>query len=322
MAPNSNVDPIKFMKRNFQLTLFFTLSALSLSSLISPPIALACGILFALILGHPYLKNNAKITKYLLQISVVGLGFGMNLNEVWLAGKTGFWFTVITVFGTIGIGWLFGRLLNVDSQTSCLISSGTAICGGSAIAAVGAVLKADPKSMSIALVTVFFLNSLALFIFPPIGHALNLSQEQFGIWAAIAIHDTSSVVGASSKYGEVALQVATTVKLTRALWIIPLALCISFLTHRKSAKITIPWFILFFLLVATLRTLVPQGEPVYLYLKSLAKLGLTLTLFLIGAGLTPDAFRTVGFRAMIQGVFLWILISLVGLWGVQHVVPK
>lgn len=163
---------------------------------VTPPVALFAGLVFALVCGQPYPKFNKKVSKYLLQYSVVGLGFGMNLQESLASGKEGMAFTVISVVGTLLIGWVIGRkLLHVDRDTSYLISSGTAICGGSAIAAVGPVLKAKDTDMSVALGTIFVLNAIALFVFPPIGHALEMDQHQFGTWAAIAIHDTSSVVG-------------------------------------------------------------------------------------------------------------------------------
>jgi len=251
---------------------------------------------------------------------VVGLGFGMNLGTLLAAGRTGIGFTVCTIAGTLLLGWCVGRLLRVETQASTLVSCGTAICGGSAIAAVAGVIKADSRAVSVALGTVFLLNAVALFIFPPIGHWLHLTQNQFGVWSAIAIHDTSSVVGAAAKYGDEALRVATTIKLVRALWIVPLALGLAFFTGRKGAKVAWPWFILFFVAAACVRTWVPQGEPVYGKLVLLARLGLTLTLFLIGAQISKEALRTVGWRALVQGVILWIVISLAGLLAVSQLV--
>ena len=294
----------------------------ALFGIISPPVALACGFVVALTVGRPFPDFTNKAAKYLLQWSVAGLGFGMNMNEVWTAGSTGFGFTVATIAGTLLLGWLLGRALRVESQASCLISSGTAICGGSAIAAVGAVLNADKKAISVALAIVFFLNAIALFVFPPVGKMLGMSQEQFGLWAAIAIHDTSSVVGAAVKYGDIALQVAAPVKLTRALWIIPLALGLSFFIRHKSGKITVPWFILFFVLAAVMRTMLPQGEDGYLLIKNAAKIGLTFTLFLIGTGLSREAIRNVGVRAMVQGFILWFIISLTSLFAVLHLIDR
>lgn len=288
-----------------------------LEFLISPPGALALGMLIALTVGNPYSAKTAKATKYLLQASVVGLGFGMDLQKVVAAGRTGILFTIATIIGTLLLGFVIGRAMNIDRTTSHLISSGTAICGGSAIAAVGPVLKASDEQMSVSLGTVFILNSIALFVFPVIGHRLALSQTQFGVWAAIAIHDTSSVVGAAARYGAEALQIATTVKLTRALWIVPLTLGTALVFHRKSAaKITIPWFILWFLVASLIRTYV--ASPAWAVIVTIAKYGLTLTLFLIGAGLSRKSLAAVGVRPLLLGVLLWIVISTVSLWAVLH----
>jgi len=293
------------------------LAATTLTGWISPPIALAAGLVFALAFGNPIPDTSHRASKLLLQWSVVGLGFGLNIPAVWSAGKTGFGFTVVTIWGTLLVGILLGRFLKVESQTSTLVSVGTSICGGSAIAAVGAVLEADARAMSVALCTVFVLNAAALFIFPPLGHVLGMDQSHFGLWSAIAIHDTSSVVGAAAKYGEEALNIATTVKLSRALWIVPIALGMAMLKHRSAAKVKVPWFIFAFLAAAGMRTLWPHGEIAYDAIKHVARLGLTLTLFLIGAGLSRDALKTVGIRPMIQGVLLWILVSIAGLVAVQ-----
>ncbi|MEA2342161.1 MAG: hypothetical protein QOF63_330, partial [Thermoanaerobaculia bacterium] len=236
----------------------------------SPPIALALGLALALALGHPFASRNSKATKLLLQTSVVLLGFGMNLQKVVEAGRTGFIFTVVTIVGTLLLGFLLGRAMNISRTTSHLISSGTAICGGSAIAAVGPVVNATDEEMSVALGTVFILNSIALFIFPMIGHRLGMTQPQFGVWAAIAIHDTSSVVGAAAKYGADALQIATTVKLTRALWIVPVTLATAFFFKRKSAKVTVPWFILWFVVASVLRTYISAPAEVWSTLTMLA----------------------------------------------------
>ena len=294
------------------------LATVCLSGWISPPLALALGLAFALTVGNPLPRLAQKSAKLLLQASVVGLGFGMNLGILWSAGRTGIGFTVGTITGTLLLGWCVGRLLRVESQTSTLVSCGTAICGGSAIAAVAGVIKADSRAVSVALATVFVLNAVALFLFPPLGHWLGLTQHQFGVWSAIAIHDTSSVVGAAAKYGDEALRVATTVKLVRALWIVPLALGLALVTGRKGAKIAWPWFILFFVAAACVRTWLPQGEAGYGKLVLLARLGLTLTLFLIGAQISREALRTVGWRALVQGIILWIAISLTGLLAVRH----
>ena len=238
----------------------------------------------------------------------------MNLQDSLQSGKEGMAFTIISVIGTMIIGWFIGRkVLKVNRDTSYLISSGTAICGGSAIAAVGPVLKAKDTEMSVALGTIFILNAIALFIFPAIGHALNMDQTQFGTWAAIAIHDTSSVVGAGAAYGEEALKVATTIKLTRALWIIPLALATSFIFKVKGQKISIPWFILFFVLAMIFNTYVlslsETGAMIGGFINSFARKSLTITLFFIGASLSTSVLKAVGLKPLIQGVMLWLVIS-------------
>lgn len=282
------------------------------SSWVTPPVALFLGLAFALSCGQAHPKFNKKVSKYLLQYSVVGLGFGMNLQASLASGKEGMEFTVISVVGTMLIGWFIGRkFLKVDRDTSYLISSGTAICGGSAIAAVGPVLKAKDSEMSVALGTIFILNAIALFIFPAIGHWLDMTQTQFGTWAAIAIHDTSSVVGAGAAYGEEALEVATTIKLTRALWIIPLALVTSFIFKGDGKKVSIPWLILFFVVAIVVNTYLLQGVPeVGHAISGFARKGLTITLFFIGASLSRDVIKQVGIRPLIQGVMLWVIISL------------
>ncbi len=308
---------------SWQKILFYLLIFACLTPFVSPPIALAVGLFAALTFGNPFPKQTKKATKILLQISVVLLGFGMNLTDVVKAGKQGILFTIATIFGTLAIGFLIGRLLQVKDKTSNLISSGTAICGGSAIAAVAPVIDADSEEISVSLGTIFILNSVALFLFPIVGHALNLSQNQFGIWAAIAIHDTSSVVGAAQSYGAEALAIATTVKLTRALWIVPVALLFSFLyrsRNEKKTKIAIPYFIFAFLLATIIRTYLPPTVPPSIYdsLVMLAKKGLTITIFLIGASLSRETLRTVGIRPLVQGILLWILISVISLWAVLN----
>jgi uncharacterized integral membrane protein (TIGR00698 family) len=287
-----------------------------LSPLISPPIALLMGLVIAQFIGHPYLHLNHKATHILLQISVVGLGFGMNVSSALNAGKQGIVFTVFSIIGTLIIGYGMGKILKIEKKTSFLISAGTAICGGSAIAAVSPVIKAEEKQISVALGTIFILNSVALFLFPVIGHALNLSQTQFGLWCAIAIHDTSSVVGASSKYGSHALEIATTVKLARALWIIPVTFLATFLFKNKTSKIKIPYFIGLFIVAMLANTYIPFVQHYNLYIVALAKAGLTVTLFLIGCGLSRKVLQSVGFKPLIQGVVLWIIISVSALWAV------
>jgi uncharacterized integral membrane protein (TIGR00698 family) len=301
-------------------TILFGVVALSmLTGFVSPSIALAIGLLFGLGIGNPWPDLARKGAKILLQWSVVGLGFGMNLAAVWEAGRTGFGFTVATIFGALLIGTAIGKLLKIEKDTSLLVSTGTAICGGSAIAAVGAVVNADAKAMSVSLATVFVLNAVALFVFPAVGHLLGMDQQHFGLWAAIAIHDTSSVVGAAAKYGDQALDIATTVKLSRALWIVPIALGLALIRRKNATGVKYPWFILFFLAAAAVHTLWPQPVAAYQAITHVAKLGLTLTLFLIGSGLSREAIRSVGVRPMIQGVLLWLIVSLSGLVAIETI---
>lgn len=282
-----------------------------LSSWVTPPVALFLGLVYALTCGQAYPTFNKSVSKKLLQYSVVGLGFGMNLHTSLASGKEGMLFTIVSVFGTLLIGMLIGcKLLKINRNTAYLISSGTAICGGSAIAAVGPIIKAKDCDMSMALATIFILNAVALFLFPALGHWLNMTQQEFGMWAAIAIHDTSSVVGAGAAYGEEALQVATTIKLTRALWIIPLALLTTVIFRSEGKKISIPWFILFFIgamLINTfLLTDIPQvGQIIY----GIARKGLIITMFFIGASLSIDTLKSVGIRPLLQGILLWLVIS-------------
>ena len=281
------------------------------SSWVTPPVALFVGLAFALLCGQAYPKFNKKVSKKLLQYSVVGLGFGMNLHASLASGKEGMLFTIISVMGTMILGMFIGRkLLKVNRDTSYLISSGTAICGGSAIAAVGPVIKAKDSDMSVALATIFVLNAIALFIFPVFGNWLGLTQQEFGTWAAIAIHDTSSVVGAGAAYGEEALQVATTIKLTRALWIIPLALATSVIFKNGGKKINIPWFILWFVVAILINTYLLDSVPeVGKAISGLARKGLIVTMFFIGASLSTDVLKAVGFKPLLQGILLWIVIS-------------
>jgi uncharacterized integral membrane protein (TIGR00698 family) len=289
--------------------IFFILLLFCTTSYISPPIALLLGLIIANISGHPFLHFNHKATNVLLQISVVGLGFGMNLNSAFAAGKEGFLFTIFSIATTMVLGTFLGKWLKIEKKTSHLISCGTAICGGSAIAAISPVIESDEKQTSVALGVIFILNSVALFLFPAVGHALDLSQKEFGLWCAIAIHDTSSVVGAASKYGGEALQIATTIKLARALWIIPVALGTAIVFKNKSSKVKIPYFIGLFILAMTINTYFSEMAIFDLHVVSLAKMGLTITLFLIGAGLNRTILKSVGFKPMVQGLLLWIFIA-------------
>ncbi len=287
-----------------------------LSPLISPPVALLMGLVIAQFVGHPYLHLNHKATHILLQVSVVGLGFGMNVTSAMKAGREGVLFTIVSIIGTLVIGLFMGKFLKIEKNTSYLISAGTAICGGSAIAAISPVIKAEEKQISVAIGTIFILNSIALFLFPVVGHALHLSETQFGMWCAIAIHDTSSVVGAASKYGVHALEVATTIKLARALWIIPVTFLSAFIFKSNKSKIKIPWFIALFVAAMVANTYIPFVSQFSRYFTGIAKAGLTVTLFLIGCGLSRKVLESVGIRPLIQGIVLWAIISATALWAV------
>ena len=282
----------------------------------SPPVALALGLLFGLSLPHPYGEEAKKSSRYLLQASVVGLGFGMNLHQVIQAGRHGFLYTMLGISFALLAGMGLGAVLRVQRVPAFLISTGTAICGGSAIAAVGPIVQASDEEMAIALGTVFVLNSVALLIFPAIGSAFKLTQSQFGLWAALAIHDTSSVVGAAAKYGVVALAIATTVKLARALWIVPLSVATAVVRGAK-AKIQWPWFIGLFCLAAVCNTYLPQGTHAYSLAVKVAKVGLTATLFLIGSGISVATIKRVGHRPLLQGIILWLLVSVGSLWLIR-----
>ena len=281
----------------------------------SPPLALVVGVLFGLTLQHPFAAQSRKYSRWLLQISVVGLGFAMDLQQVLRAGKSGFLYTLMGIAFALSVGWLFGKALGVGEKPSFLISTGTAICGGSAIAAVGPVIDANDEEMSVSIGTVFLLNAVGLLLFPPLGKMLHLTEPQFGLWAALAIHDTSSVVGAGAKYGTIALAIATTVKLARALWIVPLTLATAAFRHKSSVGKTIqwPWFILFFLLAAVLNTYVPQGEAAFHWSARAARVGLTITLFLIGTGMSRASLKRVGIRPLAQGILLWIVVAITSL---------
>nr|WP_103983585.1 putative sulfate exporter family transporter [Parabacteroides chinchillae] len=307
------MNTLKYLPGKYNKPFFILLFILCLMPFISPAIALFMGLAFGMTAGQPFPVFSKKTSKYLLQFSVVGLGFGMNLHESLQTGKEGMVFTIVSVASVLILGMYLGKRLMMDRKTAYLVSAGTAICGGSAIAAVAPVIKANDNEMSMSLGTIFILNAIALFIFPPIGHLLGMTQEQFGMWAAIAIHDTSSVVGAGAAYGEKALEIATMVKLTRALWIIPMTIVTMFLFKQKGAKITIPWFIFFFILAMIANTYLSIPQEVSGALVWLAKKGLTVTLFLIGAGLSRRVIKNVGIRPMVQGVILWIFIGLISL---------
>ena len=293
--------------------LFLALAVLSFSPLISPPIALLFGILFVNIFGK--VLETDSFVKKLLQYSIIGLGFGINLKTAIEAGSQGFLFTVSTIALVMIFGLFLAKILKIDKTIAQLISAGTAICGGSAIAAVAPILKANSKQTSVALGIVFVLNAVALFIFPEIGHFFNLTQNQFGIWSAIAIHDTSSVVGAASKYGNEALQIATTVKLARALWIIPLAFLISIFT-KSEGKIKIPYFIGFFVLAILAGTFLPFLQNFNSIISEISRDTLKVALFLIGAGLSLQNLKNIGIKPLLLGIILWIFISSISLYAV------
>jgi len=295
---------------------FFIGLLIAASGFASPPIALAMGLAFGLILVHPFPKTTRRVTRILLQASVVGLGFGMELHQVVGAGRSGFIYTVLSISFAMAAGMALGRLLQVQTKNAFLISTGTAICGGSAIAAVGPIIEATDEQMTVSLGTIFVLNSVALLIFPSIGATLRLTQQQFGLWAALAIHDTSSVVGAAAKYGAAALVVGTTVKLARALWIVPFALGAA-VARRAKARIQWPWFIGLFCLAALCKTSFPAAAPVFAIFTRAARIGLTVTLFLIGSGISKNTLRQVGPRPLLQGVILWGIVSVGSLWLIR-----
>src|SRR5467141_4914886 len=307
--------------------LFLLALGLSLTGIISPPVALLSGIVLGLLFTNPYAQPSRTAARVLLQVSVVALGFGMNLHEVLKAGRSGFIYTALGITFALLAGLALGNLLQVRGNSSFLITAGTAICGGSAIAAIGPILQADEEEMAVSLGTIFILNSIALLIFPPIGNALHLSQSQFGLWAALAIHDTSSVVGAATKYGPQALVIGTTVKLARALWIVPLALVIAAVKRSRAeklpgaangvARVPFPWFIVFFVLAALANTYLPALPSATKTFFTLGRLGLTATLFLIGSGISRDTLKEVGWRPLLLGVLLWLGVGLTSLYFIR-----
>jgi len=294
--------------RTQQRPLFILLILLSATPWCGPATALTIGILFSLLAGNPWPKESARWSKKLLQLSVVGLGFGVGIADVWHAGREAVLYTPISIAVTVAVGLLVGRLLRTPTRTSALISFGTAICGGSAIAAMAPVINADDEEIAVSLATVFSLNAAALLLFPPLGHLFGLSERQFGLWAALAIHDTSSVVGATSAFGVSALAIGTTVKLARAVWIAPSALIASRFTHSQT-KTGIPLFIIGFIMAACVRSLLPSLIHTWHVLAAIARQGLVVTLFLIGTGLNREVLSRVGFRPLAQGMILWIMVS-------------
>jgi len=288
---------------------FIVLAVLCLTPLISSPIALALGFALAVFMGNPFEKHLHQYIHLLLQISIIGLGFGLKLDEALNAGKTGLMLTIVSIVTVMVLGYFLGKIFKLERPLSYLLSAGTAICGGSAIAAVSPIIKPSTKQISLALAIVFTLNSIALFVYPAIGHLLNLSQEQFGLWCAVGIHDTSSVVGAASKYGDEALKIATTVKLARALWIIPVSLITMFIFKSKGTKIKIPWFIGYFIIAILLNTYFPVLDRFSSSITILAKSGLNLTLFFIGSTLSLQTLKSIGLKPLLTAVLLWITIS-------------
>lgn len=291
---------------------------------VSPPLALVLGVLFGLLIcKHPYADASRTASKFLLQASVVALGFGMNLDDVMRAGKSGFVYTLLGITVALMLGSVLGRALRVPGKAAYLISVGTAICGGSAIAAVGPVIDANDEEMSVSVGTVFLLNAVGLLVFPPLGHYFHLTEPQFGLWAALAIHDTSSVVGAGAKFGATALTIATTIKLARALWIVPLTLVTAGVRAWKSKDgktkkaIAWPWFILFFLIAAIVGTYVSALAPAYPWIARGGRIGLTVTLFLIGTGMSRASLAKVGVRPLVQGVALWLVVATCSLWIIR-----
>jgi len=290
--------------------IFIIFAVFCLTPWVSSPIALASGFVLVVLIGNPFEKHLHQYIHLLLQVSIVGLGFGLKLDEALQAGKSGFLLTVMSIITVMVLGYFLGRVFKLEKKLSYLISAGTAICGGSAIAAVSPIIKPDSKEISLGLAIIFTLNSIALFIYPVIGHMLDLSQEQFGLWCAVGIHDTSSVVGAAGKYGFEALKTATTVKLARALWIIPVSVITMFIFKNNKSKIKIPWFIGWFVLAILLNTYFPVFERFSSSVTSLAKSGLNLTLFFIGSTLSIQTLKTIGIKPLAMAVILWIVISI------------
>ncbi|HLV39922.1 YeiH family protein [Xanthomarina sp.] len=301
------------MKRIIQISVFFLIIVLAALNFISSPVALVLGFLFTLFLGHPFPIQSKKAISLLLKISVIGLGFGMSVTETIKTSKDGFIITALSIFLTISLGLLLIKVLKIDKKLGFLMTSGTSICGGSAIAAISPIIKADSKTISVAIGVVFLLNSIALLVFPTLGHFFNLSQTQFGTWCAIAIHDTSSVVGAALEYGDKALQIATTVKLARTLWIIPLSFFAMALFKSKNQKIKIPYFILGFIAAMLINSYHLIPEIVSVSIVDIAKRLLVITLFLVGASLTISDLKETGLKPVLFSTILWVFISIFSL---------
>lgn len=301
------------IKQKYSIVVLSLLICLCAFPIITAPAALLLGLLFSITIGNPIISKTSKWTHLLLQFSVVGLGFGMNAAVALEAGKQGLLYTITGILLTFVIGYLISRLFKVEKKTAFLISTGTAICGGSAIAAVAPAIDAKSEETSVALGIVFVLNSVALFIFPVIGHYLNLTQSQFGLWSAIAIHDTSSVVGASSQYGKEALAIATTIKLTRALWIIPVSLISGLIFRSGTGKIKIPYFIFIFVIAMLCNTYFTSASSAFHYIYLISKQGLVITLFLIGSNLSLGVIKNVGLKPFLMGILLWLVMATITL---------
>ncbi len=289
--------------------------ALSLTPVATPALALAAGIVFSLSIGNPWSRLTGNASTGLLKVAIVALGFGIPLDRLLAAGSTAFVYTLVLTVAAIAVGLQLGRRMQIERRLTILISAGTSICGGSAIAAVGPAIGATREEMSVSLATVFVFNAIALYIFPPIGHLVGLSEHQFGMWAALAIHDTSSVVGAAASYGPLALHDATVLKLGRVLWILPLVLLAPLAVRNKAGalgngKLPIPWFIGLFVVAAIVRSIVPASATHWFDMTARAgRTALVLTLFLIGTSVTREQLRTVGLRPLAYGFLLWLAVA-------------
>lgn len=309
--------PTCYLFRMYKKALFVLLSFLTLLPVVTTPLALTLGLVFGYFLGCPFQAQVPRATKWLLQAAVVGLGFGIPLRQVLETGRDGLPVAIGTIAFALIVGFALAALLKIRSNTTALITVGTAICGGSAIAAVAPTLRAKPEELSLALAAVFSLNAIALFLFPWIGHNLQLTPEQFGLWSALAIHDTSSVVGAASTFGPHALAIATTVKLSRVIWLIPITALFA-LAERHKGAMSIPWFVLFFILAAGLKSSVESWNPAFELLASFAKQALCLVLFWIGSGLNKEALARVGAKPFVFAISLWVLLASASLFVVTH----
>lgn len=309
--------------------LIFLLGLLLVATgVLSPGLALAAGLMFGLSGAHPLRSESHRLARLLLQASVVLLGFGIHLREVLHAGRAGAGYTAGSIAAAMTLGLVLGRLCAVKPRTTFLIAAGTAICGGSAIAALAPVAEASEEEISVAMGSVFLLNAVALLLFPVLGAAMHFSQTQFGLWAALAIHDTSSVVGASARFGPQALAVGTAVKLVRALWIVPLTLLTASLVQRRGravpgragvarARTQWPWFIFLFCGASVLSSSVPGFAHLFGALNHLGRLGLAATLYLIGTGVSSAMLRRVGARPMVLAVLLWVVVGTVSAWAIH-----